>query len=256
MKFLSNLTSLILSVGLLAACGGPSQVPEAYLFAYFTGNGPGQEAVHFALSKDGFDYRALNNNRPVISADSISKRGGVRDPHILRGEDGTFYMVLTDLYVPEDGWTNQGMVFLKSDDLVHWTHQTVFIPELFPEEFGDVTRVWAPQTIYDAEKEKYMVYFSMKQGDAPDIIYYAYANDDFTSLETLPQQLFFHPENKSCIDGDIVEKDGQYHLFFKTEGHGNGLKKAVASSLTGDYVMQDEYLQQTKEAVEGSEEKI
>jgi hypothetical protein len=33
----------------------------------------------------------------------FSSRGGVRDPHILRGKGGAFYMVLTDLYVPEDG---------------------------------------------------------------------------------------------------------------------------------------------------------
>ncbi|GGF21888.1 family 43 glycosylhydrolase [Echinicola rosea] len=251
MKFLSNLL-LALGIVLTLSCTSSSEEPEAYLFAYFTGNGPGQEAVHFAISKDGFDYRALNDNQPVISADSISKRGGVRDPHILRGEDGKFYMVLTDLYVPEDGWTNQGMVFLTSDDLVHWEHSTVFIPALFPEKFGNVSRVWAPQTIYDPAAGKYMVYFSMKQGDDPDIIYYAYANEDFTSLETTPQQLFFHPENKSCIDGDIVEKDGKYHLFFKTEGHGNGIKKAVADQLTGAYKMEENYLQQTKEAVEGS----
>lgn len=250
MKKLFSLLAITLFV--LTSCSRPAANPEAYLFAYFTGNGPGEEAVHFAISKDGFTYRALNDNQPVISADSISKQGGVRDPHILRGEEGAFYMVLTDLYVPNDGWTNQGMVFLKSDDLVHWTHHTVYIPDLFAEQFGDVSRVWAPQTVYDEQEGKYMVYFSMKQGEDPDIIYYAYANDDFSSLETVPKPLFLHPENKSCIDGDIVKKEGKYHLFFKTEGHGNGIKKAVSDRLTGGYVMEDKYLQQTTEAVEGS----
>ena len=252
---MKNLLNLLVSACALFGLSGyqtPSQEKEAYLFAYFTGNGPGEEAVYYAISKDGFDFRALNDNHPVISADTISKRGGVRDPHILRGDDGSFYMVLTDLYVPEDGWSNQGMVFLKSDDLIHWTHSTIHIPEVFPEEFGDVNRVWAPQTIYDPEAKKYMVYFSMKQGDGPDIIYYAYANKDFTGLENSPKQLFYHPENKSCIDGDIVNKDGKYHLFFKTEGHGNGIMKAVSDKLTEGYEMQGNYLQQTKEAVEGS----
>lgn len=225
---------------------------EAYLFAYFVGNGPGQEAVHFALSKDGFNFRALNDNRPVISGDTISSRGGVRDPHILRGNDGNFYMVLTDLYVPKDGWSNVAFVMLKSKDLINWTHSIVNIPELFPDKFGDVTRVWAPQTIYDDQKGKYMIYFSMLQPGGADIIYYAYANDDFTGLETEPKQLFFHPEGKSCIDGDIVKKDGKYHLFFKTEGHGNGIKKAVSDKLTEGYKMLDRYLQQTRDAVEGA----
>ncbi|WP_291858219.1 glycoside hydrolase family 43 protein [Marinilabilia sp.] len=235
----------------LSACNNQPD-NEAYLFSYFVGNGPGEESVHYAVSRDGFHYRALNGNKPVIAADTISSRGGVRDPHILRGKDGTFYMVLTDLYVPKDGWTNVAMVMLKSDDLVHWSHSVVNIPEAFADTFSDVKRVWAPQTIYDEQEGKYMVYFSMLQPGGADIIYYAYANDDFTGLATEPEQLFFHPEGKSCIDGDIVKKDGQYHLFFKTEGHGNGIKKAVSDKLTEGYQMQDKYLQQTKEAVEGS----
>ncbi len=243
---------LTLSITLsFQSCSNGDDDFTAYLFAYFFGNGPGQEQVHYAISPDGFNWIALNNNHPVIGADTISSRGGVRDPHILRGPDGRFYMVLTDLYVPNDGWTNTGMVFLNSDDLVTWTSSKVNIPDLF-SEFSDVTRVWAPQTYYDEEEGKYMVYFSMLQPDGYDIIYYAYANDDFTSLATKPQQLFYHPDNKSCIDGDIVYKDGTYHLFFKTEGHGNGIKKAISDRLTEGYVMHDEYLQQTTEAVEGS----
>jgi beta-xylosidase len=225
---------------------------EAYLFTYFVGNGPGQESVYYAVSKDGYNFRALNNNQPVIAADTISSRGGVRDPHMLRGEDGKFYMVLTDLYVPKDGWSNIAMVMLKSDDLIHWSHSVVNIPGAFPERFSNVRRVWAPQTIYDTKKGKYMVYFSMLQPGGSDIIYYAYANDNFTGLATVPKQLFFHPEGKACIDGDIVKKDGKYHLFFKTEGHGNGIKKAVSDKLTEGYVLQDKFLQQTKEAVEGA----
>ncbi len=69
-----------------------------YLFAYFIGNGPGEESIHFAVSSDGFHYRALNDNQPVLDSKQISTTGGVRDPHILRGADGnTFYMVATDL---------------------------------------------------------------------------------------------------------------------------------------------------------------
>ncbi len=242
---------LLLSLLFFQSCTSGDEDFSAYLFAWFTGNGPEQEQVHFAISPDGYNWMALNGNRPVIGADTISSRGGVRDPHILRGPDGEFYMVLTDLYVPDDGWTNTGMVFLRSDDLITWTSSKVNIPDLF-DEFHDVTRVWAPQTVFDEEEGRYMVYFSMLQPGGYDIIYYAYANDDFTSLATTPQQLFYHPDNKSCIDGDIVYKDGIYHLFFKTEGHGNGIKKATSERLTEGYVMYDEYLQQTNEAVEGS----
>jgi arabinoxylan arabinofuranohydrolase len=64
--------------------------------------------------------------------------------------------------------------------------------------------------------------------------------------------LFFHPENKASIDGDIIEKEGKFYLFFKTEGSGNGIMKAVSDSLTGGYVLIDKTLQQTTQAVEGS----
>lgn len=224
---------------------------DAYLFAYFLGNGVGQEAVCYAVSEDGYNFTALNNNRPVIAADTISSRGGVRDPHILRGPDGWFYMVLTDLYVPNDGWSNHAMVFLRSRDLIDWEHSVVNIPQTFPE-FADVSRVWAPQSYYDEKEDKIMVYFSMLQPGGVDIIYHAYANADFTGLEGAPQQLLFHPEGRACIDGDIVFFEDQYHLFFKTEGSGNGIMKAVSDELTGGYVVEQRYLQQTSDAVEGS----
>lgn len=224
-----------------------------YLFSYFIGNGPGEEAIFYALSDDGYNFKALNNNRPIVAADTISSRGGVRDPHILRAPDGSFYMVVTDLYVPRDGWSgNEAMVFLKSDDLINWTHSVVNIAELFPEEFGDVLRVWAPQSYYDEEEEKIMVYFSMLQPGGYDIIYYAYVNTDFTGLEAAPKQLLYHPDEVACIDGDIVYKDGVFNLFFKTEGAGNGIKKAVSTKLTEGYEVLDPYLQQTSDAVEGA----
>lgn len=223
---------------------------SAYLFAYFTG---ADESIYFALSDDGYNYRALNNNKPILNSSLISSTGGVRDPHILRGADGrTFYMVATDLHTNKDGWgPNHAMVFLKSEDLVNWSSHIINIAQTFPD-FAKVNRVWAPQTIYDPEKQKYMVYWSMRFGNEPDKLFYAYANKDFTGLEIAPAQLFFSPTNGACIDADIIFKDGKYHLFFKTEGAGNGIKKAVSDKLTEGYVLNDKYLDQTNEDVEGS----
>lgn len=212
--------------------------PAAYLFSYFTGNGPGEEAIRFAISTDGYNYRALNNNEPVLDSKIISKSGGVRDPHILRCADGkTFYMVATDLYVPEMGWNNYALILLKSTDLINWESSVVNIPETFSAEFGNVDRVWAPQTIYDETNGKYMVYFSMKnKGSNSDIIYFAYANKDFTALETTPKQLLFNPTNNACIDGDIIKKDGKYYLFHKSESGDPGIKLAVSDKLTEGYI--------------------
>lgn len=225
---------------------------SAYLFTYFTGNTKAEEQIRFALSNDGYTFRALNGNQPVIESAAISETGGVRDPHILRGVDGkTFYMVVTDM-VSALGWnSNRAMVLLKSDDLINWTSSVVNIQKRFAGQ-DSLLRVWAPQTIYDPVARKYMIYWSMKYGKGADIIYYAYANAAFTDLETEPKQLFFSPTNGSCIDGDIVLKDGKYHLFFKTEGEGAGIKIAVSDKLTEGYVLQDKYVQQTKDPVEGA----
>lgn len=226
---------------------------SAYLFTYFTG-GKGGEAIRFALSNDGYHYWALNGNKPVLNAKAISTTGGVRDPHILRGEeDKSFYMVATDMNTEKYGWNipDSAMVLMKSADLVHWTSHTINIPLLF-KEFAGVNRVWAPQTIYDPQQKKYMIYWSMRTGKDADKIYYAYANKDFSGLESTPKQLFFKPDGGACIDGDIVYKDGKYHLFFKTEGSGAGIKIAVSTQLTAGYVLVDQYIQQTKSPVEGS----
>ena len=256
MNNLKKLAALsVVSVVMLSACK-PAEKAEphsAYLFAYFTGNSKADESIHFAVSDDGFNYSALNSNQPVILSEEISRTGGVRDPHILRGHDGkSYYMVVTDM-VCHNGWdSNRGMVLLKSDDLVNWKHSAVHFPERYAGQ-DSLKRVWAPQTIYDPEAGKYLVYFSLKYGDGQDVIHYAYANNDFTDLEGDPKPFFIPKDGKPCIDGDIVEKDGKYYMFYKTEGHGDGIKIAVTESLTsGKWEEQPDYKQQTEDAVEGA----
>ena len=98
-----------------------------------------------------------------------------------------------------------------------------------------------------------MLYWLMKYGDGPDVIYYAYANKDFTDLETEPKILFHPQDGKSCIDGDIVLKDGTYYMFYKTEGHGDGIRVATTKSLTSNnWTEYGDYKQQTSESVEGA----
>jgi len=224
----------------------------AYLFVYFTGNSVEEEAVRYAISADGYHYYHLNNNKPVIDSKVISSTGGVRDPHILRGDGKTFYMVLTDM-TSSKGWdSNRAMVLLKSTDLVNWKSSIINIQTTFPGN-ENLKRVWAPQTIYDPKAGKYLIYFSLQYAGGPDKIYYAYANKDFTALESTPKLLFVPKSERACIDGDIIEKDGIYHLFYKTETEKAGIKVATTTDLTsGKWTENDNYLQQTKDGVEGS----
>ena len=236
---------------------------DAYLFSYFTGNSPEQEQIRFAISYDGYEYIPLNNGNPVIQSSDIALTSSVRDPHILRGADGkTFYMVVTDMK-SNNGWSsNRGMVLLKSTDLVNWTSSTVHFPTKWPVKWGNVLRVWAPQTVYDPLVGKYMVYFSLLSSDdaAPyDKVFYCYANDDFTDLEGEP--VFLFDRGSATIDGDIIynESDSLFHMFFKNEGSG-GICKVTTKTLAAEagkepgsqWSAASDNLEQTTQAVEGS----
>ena len=255
---LTLLLATTVSTALLAQNNEPK---VAYLFTYFTGNAPEEEQICYALSDDGYNYTPLNHGNPVIKSDSIALTGCVRDPHILRGEDGkTFYMVVTDMR-SSLGWSsNRGMVLLQSTDLIHWQHSTVHFPTKYPKTWGNVIRVWAPETIYDHVAHRYMVFYSLRTSDHDsfDRIYYSYVNDDFTDLIGEPQYLF--DNGAATIDGDIVfnPADQLYHLFYKSES-GRGIYQATAKQLTAErgkrpgsqWTTIDGHVDQTKKAVEG-----
>ena len=237
-----------------------------YLFAYFEGGGDTNlmEQLRFAVSEDAQNWYALNGNRPIIASDSISESGGIRDPHILRGEDGYYYIVATDMhtYDPKQGWgANPGIVLLKSKDLINWTHAKINLAKDWSKNFGNAYWVWAPQTIYDRKARKYMIYFTLQRNDRKTLItYYAYANKDFTAFESEPKVLF--SAKYGSIDNDIIYRNGEYHLFYKgntKDENGkeikNGIQQATSKKLTGPYKEDFEYIDAyagTRTHVEGS----
>jgi hypothetical protein len=68
----------------------------AYLMVYFKDETHG---LYMALSKDGYSFTDINNAKPVMAGDTIALQKGIRDPHITRGPDGAFYLVMTDLHL-------------------------------------------------------------------------------------------------------------------------------------------------------------
>lgn len=260
------MTALVLGMPMNAhaAKKAAKQNFAGYLFAYFEGSGDKQEHLRFAISEDAKNWYALNDNQPVIASDSISTSGGIRDPHILRGEDGCYYIVATDMNTVKNGWKdNPGIVLMKSKDLVKWTHSKIVLKEDYKKHFSDAYWVWAPQTIYDKKAKKYMIYFTLQRtGDGRKslVTYYAYANKDFTGFESEPKVLF--NAKYGCIDNDIIERNGVYHMFYKgniknAEGKEiqNGIQQATAKKLKGpwkeDFKFIDAYAD-SKTGVEGS----
>lgn len=209
-------------------------------------------SLYMALSYDGYTFTAVNNGNPVIGGDSIAEQHGIRDPHIYRGPDGAFYLAMTDLHIyakekgyrstqwqrdgDEYGWgNNRALVLMKSTDLINWSRANVRFDTL-SGEFADIGCVWAPETVYDRDCDKLMLYFTMRHGNGQNKLYYVYVNDDFNKVETLPRLLYEYPKDSiSAIDGDISYFDGKYHLFYVAHDGTAGIKHAVSESANKGY---------------------
>ena len=219
----------------------------AYLFTYFSDPTHG---LFMAISYDGYTFTAVNNGEPIISGDSIAEQHGIRDPHIYRAPNGKFYIAMTDLHIfgkqkgirttqwerpDEFGWgNNRGLVLMASDDLIHWTHHVARIDRLFPERFGQLGCAWAPQTIWDPQVGKPMVYFTIRQqAGGRTRLYYSYADEQFTTLETEPQLLFECPDTTiQVLDADICPMpDGRYFMSYVYQENPGGIKYMISDRI-------------------------
>ncbi len=222
----------------------------AYLFAYFVGNEPNEERIHFAVSKDGYNFEALNGNKPVITQTKGKKC--VRDPYIVHGNDGYYYIIGTDMKCAE-GWTsNHALVTWRSVDLITWTDETIIDIRDFGGEFAETTRAWAPQAYWDEGENAYMVYWahSTVQQDVAGM-YYAYTTDFKTMTE--PKPLYIR-ENIQTIDGDIGynKNNGKYYLYFKHD-EDQTIAYVTSDKLSGPYEDNPVVVSLAKTGVEGSE---
>lgn len=207
-----------------------------YLFCYFVGNQPEEERVHFAASDDGYNFTALNGNKPVI----IQTKGKkcCRDPFVFRDEDNRFHIIATDMR-SNDGWcNNNSMVIWDSDDLISWHNERIIDFSQF-EETRNANRVWAPQIIFDKFRNEYMIYWTHNNADddLDTITRYAYTKD-FSTLTTTPNVLFKPKSGMCAIDADIIEHNGKYYLF-EADGEKEAICYCVADRPDGPYYESD-----------------
>ncbi len=220
----------------------------AYLMVYFKDN---THSLYFAMSKDGYSFTDVNNGNPVVSGDTISEQRGIRDPYIMRGPDGMFYMALTDLHLyaqklgyregewerdgKEFGWgNNRSLVLMKSPDLIHWSHQVLRVDKAFPE-LSNIGCAWAPEMIYDDANGKIMMYFTMRFGNGKAKVFYTYMDKDFTKMETMPKSIFEYPDGKEYIDADITKVGNKYHMFIASHNGGAHVEQAISDSINTGY---------------------
>lgn len=222
---------------------------SAYLLAYFKDE---THSLHFAVSTDGYSFTDVNDGAPVLRGTEIADQKGIRDPHIMRGPDNAFYLSMTDLHIFAKrqglreaewqrsadlyGWgNNRSMIFMKSYDLVHWTHSIVHVDTLFPET-THIGAAWAPQTIYDPASRKMMVYFTTRDGNGPGRMVYSYADKAFTTLTTAPRPLFTYPRaGIGTIDADITRVGSKYHMFYVAYDDPGYLRQAVSGRINAGY---------------------
>jgi hypothetical protein len=212
-----------------------------YLFVYFKDQ---TQSAYLAISRDGYTFTDINGGMPVFQGAELAEQKGVRDPHIARGPDGAFYLVMTDLHIfgqragyrtnqwerpaGQYGWgNNRAIVLMKSWDLIHWTHSDFRVDKAFPE-LGDIGCSWAPETIYDEQKGKMMVYFTIRIGNGDCHLYYSYTDDAFTKLETKPEVLF----EEAGLDGDIIKVGNKFHLHYVADAK---VWYAVSDRINGGY---------------------
>jgi hypothetical protein len=67
-----------------------------YLLVYFKDQ---TQSAYLAISRDGYTFTDINGGQPVFDGTLLAEQKGVRDPHITRGPDGGFYLVMTDLHI-------------------------------------------------------------------------------------------------------------------------------------------------------------
>lgn len=226
----------------------------AYLFAHFIGEGPDGEQVYFSVSRDGLHWRDLNGGQPVLR--SALGTCGVRDPFLVRSpENGKIYLIATDLCIGKNpDWTaaqtsgSRDLIVWETEDLVHWSRErtcTVGVP--------GAGCVWAPEAVYDREKETFFVFFASKvrlpgEAKGKQRIYAVYTED----FKSFSEPLLYIEKECDVIDTTILECGGRYFRISKDETS-KRLILEMSETLLGEYVWIASPALETMTGVEGPE---
>ena len=200
----------------------------AYLFSYFMGNG--EDGLHLAWSRDGYQWKALNQGRSFL-APQVGESKLMRDPSMVRASDGTFHLVWTT------AWKGKTIGYAHSKDLIHWSEQKA-VPVMAHEP--NANNCWAPDLFFDRSTGQYVVVWAttvLAPGAPPpkegDHRLYSTTTRDFETFS--PAKLFFDP-GFSVIDGTLLEFDGRFRLVFKDERLGPPVSKFLQLAESGQAV--------------------
>jgi hypothetical protein len=125
---------------------------QVLLFTYFRDNGV--DGVHLAMTTNGVDFVALNDDKAVFAPPKWPGQNLTRDASILY-QDGKFRMVWTS------GWKGGIFGYAESDNLVNWSEPRQVKPFRESLAAGDQPEnIWAPELHWDPLKQDYFILFS------------------------------------------------------------------------------------------------
>ena len=176
-----------------------------YAMAYFT-ESPTMAAasynLHLAVSSDGLNWTPLNQNRPV--ADPAAGSGGLRDPFLLRKQDGTFVVLATDLNGTDWAYQSQYLHVWDSADLRTFRNYRLL------KVHSLATHAWAPEAVWDPARGQYAIVYSAVVGGR-NVLMVSWTGDFVTATTG---QVFFDP-GYDAIDGNFVTVGGVNYMYYK-----------------------------------------
>lgn len=226
----------------------------AYIFVHFIGEEKNGEQIYFAVSKDGLFWEDLNQGKPVLY--SHIGACGVRDPYLVKHPiTGKFYLIATDLCIGNgtdwDTAVNKGsksIIVWESQDLIHWEKERAC--QVMDEKVGCV---WAPEAIFDYEKETFMVFWASltkEEGEKePKHKIYASYTDDFKHFS---EAFLYLERTEHVIDTTIVRNHENYYRISKDETN-KALIVEKGKTLTGTFSQIKSETLEHLQGVEGPE---
>jgi hypothetical protein len=204
MATLGVLTTATGGAALLGTQSAALAANTAYVFGYFTET-PNQSgdsyALHLAVSTDGLNWRPLNQNNPVVTPTAGTQ--GLRDPFILRKQDGTFVILATDLKGRIFNTNNQYLHVWDSTDLRSFTgYRRIRMHTLN-------THTWAPTAFWVPSRNQYAIVYSASNGQ--DVLMVNYTSD-FRTVTT--NSVYFSP-GYPVLDADIVADGSTFYMYYK-----------------------------------------
>jgi len=200
-----------------------------YMFAYFTGDGSSTgERIYLAVSKsnDPLQWQTVKGGSSILTSNVGT--GGVRDPTIIRSQDGNkFWIIATDLKIygnrDWDKAQRQGsrsIVIWESTDLVNWGSPRLV--QVSPDTAGNT---WAPEAIWDSSISAYRVFWASKVYAENDPRHTASTYQKILCTTTTDFKNFTTPQiyidkGYAVIDTTIVQDESTFYRFSKDERDG------------------------------------